>query len=214
VFKQDTETALLIMQSVTKSFMIEAFLRQKEITQDSMTLWSEITDWIFACPEWNPAGDSEYLDREFISCALAMLFCVAPDFSPLICGIDPGWPHLSKFVKLLERATKEFGTEAVRALEVNPNVLHRWRREFRTGPGNVFPGHGKQRWAEGLAMPMRPPGCQLTGMVARSDRLGFSTPNPHTRKRRMTERSADRGTTEVLWRVAGSCYHFSSSGPW
>jgi transposase-like protein len=34
-------------------------------------------------------------------------------------------------------------------LEVNPNVLHRWRREFRTGPGNAFPGNGKQRWAEG-----------------------------------------------------------------
>ena len=39
--------------------------------------------------------------------------------------------------------------EAARALEVNPNVLHRWRREFRSGPGNVFPGQGKQRWAEG-----------------------------------------------------------------
>ena len=32
--------------------------------------------------------------------------------------------------------------EAARALEVNPNVLHRWRREFRTGPGNVFPATG------------------------------------------------------------------------
>src|ERR1700687_1227892 len=39
--------------------------------------------------------------------------------------------------------------EAARALEVNPNVLHRWRREFRGGPGNAFPGNGKQRWAEG-----------------------------------------------------------------
>jgi len=39
--------------------------------------------------------------------------------------------------------------EAARAWEVNPNVLHRWRREFRTGPGNAFPGNGKQRWAEG-----------------------------------------------------------------
>src|SRR5437867_3089984 len=39
--------------------------------------------------------------------------------------------------------------EAARALEVNPNVLHRWRREFRTGLGNAFPGNGKQRWAEG-----------------------------------------------------------------
>lgn len=39
--------------------------------------------------------------------------------------------------------------EVARALEVNPNVLHRWRRELRQGSGNVFPGHGKQRWAEG-----------------------------------------------------------------
>ena len=40
-------------------------------------------------------------------------------------------------------------SEVARALEVNPNVLHRWRRELRQGPGNVFPGQGKQRWAEG-----------------------------------------------------------------
>jgi transposase len=39
--------------------------------------------------------------------------------------------------------------EVARALEVNPNVLHRWRREIRQGPGNVFPGQGKQRWSEG-----------------------------------------------------------------
>ncbi len=29
--------------------------------------------------------------------------------------------------------------ELARALEVNANVLHRWRREFRQGPGNAFP---------------------------------------------------------------------------
>jgi transposase-like protein len=39
--------------------------------------------------------------------------------------------------------------EASRALEVDANVLHRWRREFRQGAGNVFPGNGKQRWSEG-----------------------------------------------------------------
>src|SRR5438876_10166157 len=39
--------------------------------------------------------------------------------------------------------------EVGRAFEVNPNVLHRWRREFRQGPGNVFPGLGKRRWEEG-----------------------------------------------------------------
>lgn len=39
--------------------------------------------------------------------------------------------------------------EVSRALEVKANVLHRWRREFRQGPGNAFPGNGKQRWSEG-----------------------------------------------------------------
>ena len=39
--------------------------------------------------------------------------------------------------------------EVARALEVNPNVLHRWRREIRQGPGDAFPGNGKQRWSEG-----------------------------------------------------------------
>ena len=39
--------------------------------------------------------------------------------------------------------------EVARALEVNPNVLHRWRREFRRGPGNAFPGNGQRRWSEG-----------------------------------------------------------------
>ena len=39
--------------------------------------------------------------------------------------------------------------EVARVFEVNPNVLHRWRREFRQGPGNAFPGLGRQRWDEG-----------------------------------------------------------------
>ena len=39
--------------------------------------------------------------------------------------------------------------EVSRAVEVNPNVLHRWRKEFRQGPGNAFPGQGQRRWSEG-----------------------------------------------------------------
>lgn len=58
--------------------------------------------------------------------------------------------------------TREFKLEAVRrlemgvpvaelarAVEVNPNVLHRWRREQQQGPGNSFPGNGRRRWSEG-----------------------------------------------------------------
>src|SRR5690348_16562042 len=39
--------------------------------------------------------------------------------------------------------------EVARALEVNPNVLYRLRRELRQGPGTAFPGNGKPRWPEG-----------------------------------------------------------------
>ena len=106
-FSRDTDTALMIMQGVTKSFMIKAFLRVEDITADNMALWRDITDWIFECPEWHP--DSEHLDREFVTCAFAVLFCVAPDFSALRCGLEPGWPHLAKFNPILERAAREFG---------------------------------------------------------------------------------------------------------
>jgi len=62
---------------------------------------------------------------------------------------------------LRRKFTKEFKLEAVRrlesgvsmaevarGLEVSPNVLHRWQREFRKAPGNAFPGHGRQHWSE------------------------------------------------------------------
>jgi hypothetical protein len=38
--------------------------------------------------------------------------------------------------------------EVARRSEVNPNLLHRWRRGFRQGAGNAFPGLGKRRWEE------------------------------------------------------------------
>src|SRR6202011_1945634 len=38
--------------------------------------------------------------------------------------------------------------EVARAFEVNPNVPYRWRREFRGGSDNAFPGPGQRRWEE------------------------------------------------------------------
>ncbi len=35
--------------------------------------------------------------------------------------------------------------EVSRACEVNANVLHRWRREFRDGVDRAFPGLGKKK---------------------------------------------------------------------
>lgn len=34
-----------------------------------------------------------------------------------------------------------------RAYEVSPNLLHRWRLEFRQSPATAFPGAGKRREA-------------------------------------------------------------------
>ena|SRR6266487_6553911 len=45
----------------------------------------------------------------------------------------------------------EFGgsvAEVARACEVNPNVLHRWRRELREYAAKVFPGEGRSRTEE------------------------------------------------------------------
>ena len=39
--------------------------------------------------------------------------------------------------------------EVARALEVNPNVLHRWRREFRQGQQRVSRLMGSKHWSEG-----------------------------------------------------------------
>lgn len=39
--------------------------------------------------------------------------------------------------------------EVARACEVNPNVLHRWRRELRDHGAKAFSGNGKSRLEEG-----------------------------------------------------------------
>jgi transposase len=49
-------------------------------------------------------------------------------------------------IQQLDRGSS--AAEVARAFEINPNVLHRWRKEFRDGPGNAFPGEGKRRWDE------------------------------------------------------------------
>jgi transposase len=57
----------------------------------------------------------------------------------------------TKEAKLAAIQQLEMGSsaaEVARAYEINPNLLHRWRKEFRHGPGNAFPGMGKRRWDE------------------------------------------------------------------
>jgi transposase len=53
-----------------------------------------------------------------------------------------------KLAAVRQLETGSAAAEVARAFEINPNLLHRWRKEFRHGPGNAFPGGGKRRWDE------------------------------------------------------------------
>ncbi len=53
-----------------------------------------------------------------------------------------------KLAAIQQLETGSSAAEVARAFEVNPALLHRWRKEFRHGPGNAFPGEGKRRWEE------------------------------------------------------------------
>ena len=101
------------MQSLMRSFMIDAFLLSKEISSDHLLIWSCMTEWVFENPEWKAAKSHDYLDREFHSCALSVLFCAGSDFSPAICGVERGWSHWPKFLPIIERAVRAFGLNKV-----------------------------------------------------------------------------------------------------
>jgi hypothetical protein len=48
IWAQDTDTALLMMQSFMRAFMIEAFLVPKENNGEQVALWSEMAEWLFS----------------------------------------------------------------------------------------------------------------------------------------------------------------------
>src|SRR6476646_140753 len=95
--------------------------------------------------------------------------------------------------------------EVARGLEVSPNVLHRWRREFRHGPGNAFPGNGKRRWSEGRVAELeRKVGQQaleidfLKGCLQRIEEtrmLQVLNGGPRSTGRSKKKMKADRGLT-------------------
>lgn len=109
IFAWDDETGLLVMQPFMLSFMLEAFVRPKEIDGSNLRIWGRMTDWIFEHPQWSDGDSDRHLGREYQGCMFATLFCAAPDFGPLICGIEPGWKHLSTFLPTVERAVRQFG---------------------------------------------------------------------------------------------------------
>jgi hypothetical protein len=113
VLKLDTDTALLIMQSFMRTFVIEAFLKEAALDEDHLSLWGEISDWVFGSPKWTREWAREHIGREFAGCAFLLLFCFVSDFTAPLCGIDPDWRPLPRFHSVIERAIREFGRNRV-----------------------------------------------------------------------------------------------------
>ena len=53
-----------------------------------------------------------------------------------------------KVAAIRQLETGSSAAEVARGFLINPNLLHRWRKEYRKGPGSAFPGEGKRRWDE------------------------------------------------------------------
>jgi transposase-like protein len=79
--------------------------------------------------------------------------------------------------------------EVARAFEINPNLLHRWRKELRPGPGYpnlagsmelIGPGSGESPISPGKGQPITPPRERIQCQV---DELGLQ-PSPSLEFRR------------------------------
>ncbi len=101
IYALKNETALLIMQGLTRSFMMEALLKQPTVADDNRALWSQITDWIFRIRNRDPDEDQEHLDREFTACAFAVrCFAQHPTSHHRFAALTSDgriWVHLSRF---------------------------------------------------------------------------------------------------------------------
>lgn len=131
--RADSETALMILQSALRSYMVFALLPEEPLSDEKVQFWSEITDWMFALPEWRHQR-RDYLDREFQAAALALLFCAQNDFAPLICGLEASWPHFPKFIPQFERVIREFGR--------NGNLYYAVLTFFKRGGFALLPDPG------------------------------------------------------------------------
>ncbi|MFN3233159.1 MAG: hypothetical protein ACE363_13535 [Alphaproteobacteria bacterium] len=108
ILDADTRAALVIMPRFMRGYMIAAILYSDDLENETVSLWEELADWVLSNPELAAYPD-DHLDGDLMESALALLFCVRADFQPLLCGVDPGWPHLSKFDGLLEKVVKQVG---------------------------------------------------------------------------------------------------------
>ncbi len=144
VLASDNDTALLAMQSFVPAYMINSFLPPAVIKDDQLSLWNEITNWIFENNEGKRARD--HIGQDFSCCALATLFCVHRDFGPVLCGVEEGWPHLRRFEAVLKRAVCQFGKNSTLYIAVS--------LFFKKGGFDLLPDPGLD-WLQDIAVEMK-----------------------------------------------------------
>jgi hypothetical protein len=83
VLAADNETALLLLHTVMRHFMLHALTKPAEITTADLELWRRLADWVLANPEGSDRLDA-HLDREYTDSVFSLLFCATTDFSPLL----------------------------------------------------------------------------------------------------------------------------------
>jgi len=114
ILNAENKTALLLLHTMMYRFMLEALTKPATIAEADLELWQRLADWVLANPRGSDPFD-DHLDREYVDCVFSLLFCVVADVSPLLCAIDPGWPHLPLFLPIAEKVVRKLG--------VNSNVF-------------------------------------------------------------------------------------------
>lgn len=112
ILAADNETALLLLHTIMRHFMLSALVTPADVAPADLALWKCLSDWILDNPEGADPLD-ERLDREYSDCVFSLLFCATADFSPLLCAVDPGWESLSLFRPIVEKAVSRMGANSL-----------------------------------------------------------------------------------------------------
>ncbi len=107
----ENETALLIVHTLMRIFMLRALTKPAAIAPEDLELWRRLAAWVLVNPEGSDPLD-DHLDSEFTDCVLCLFFCARADFSPLLCAVDPGWRYLSLFLPTIAETVAKLGSNS------------------------------------------------------------------------------------------------------
>jgi NACHT domain len=112
ILTADDETALLLLHTIMRHFMLRALVTPTDIAPADIALWQYLCDWVLNNREGSDPLE-EHLDREYSDCVFSLLFCTTADFSPFLCVIEPGWKHLPLFLPIIDKTIAKLGANTL-----------------------------------------------------------------------------------------------------